>query len=376
MKGSIIKRGGRWAVVLDVKDERGARKRKWHSGYKTKREAEAAAAKLITDMESGQYTEPSKLTVAEHLQNRMTQWEASGRTGPKTIERYREVVAGQINPHLGAKLIQKLRVADIEAWHNALRTAGYLANTIRAAHRILGAALKDAVKFGVVPTNVCSLQRPPKADAEEVQIIGEAQISGLLDKLQGRAIRTKVVIALFTGIRRGELCGLQWRDIYLDAKVLRIERALEQTRAGVAIKKPKTKAGTRTIALPDIVVDALREHRREQLKLRMKLGQGRLAEDAFIFCNPITGAPLRPQSLTWEWWELAPKIGFKGVRWHALRHSHASMLIASGLDVVQIAKRLGHSSPNVTLGVYAHMFRQTDDGAAAINAALAKLGRS
>jgi integrase len=108
----------------------------------------------------------------------------------------------------------------------------------------------------------------------------------------------------------------------------------------------------------------------------MKLGLGKLADDAFVFCNPLDGKPLRPGGVSSEWWAIARQIGYSGIRWHALRHTHASMLIASGLDVVKIARRLGHSSPNVTLGVYAHMFKKTDNAAEAINAALAKLGRN
>jgi integrase len=153
-----------------------------------------------------------------------------------------------------------------------------------------------------------------------------------------------------------------------------VRQALEQTHAGIRVKGPKTQAGRRTIALPDIVVDALRGHRREQLELRMKLGLGRLADDAFVFAN-LDGSPQSPAGLTMEWYRVARKLDIADITWHSFRHTHASMLIASGLDVVQIARRLGHSSPNVTLGVYAHMFKNTDSRAAdIINAALAKLG--
>jgi integrase len=128
--------------------------------------------------------------------------------------------------------------------------------------------------------------------------------------------------------------------------------------------------------MPDIVVDALREHRRSALELRLKLGIGRLADDGFIFANPLTGGPPSPQSLSVQWIATARSIGMSDVTFHALRHTHASMLIAAGLDVVQIARRLGHSSPTITLNTYSHMFKKTDTAAEAINAALAKLGGS
>jgi integrase len=178
MKGSIIKRS-------------------------TRREAETKCAELISAMARGSYVEPAKVTVAEHLQSRMAQW--AGKLSPKTDERYREIIQGQIIPHLGAKPLQKLKVADIEAWHTALGTAGYSTGTIRTVHGILSKALKDGVRFELLPSNVAALQRPPRVDDAEVAIITEEQIAGLLDKLQNMpAMRTRVVIALFCGLRRGE----------------------------------------------------------------------------------------------------------------------------------------------------------------------------
>jgi integrase len=373
MKGSIIKRGKRWCIILDLKDERGLRRRKWHSGFRTRREAETRCAELISAMARGSYVEPAKITIVEHMQSRMAQW--AGKLSPKTHERYSEILRDQIIPHLGAKPLQKLKVADIEAWHTALGAAGYSTGTIRTVHGILSKALNDAVRHELLPSNVAALQRPPRVDDEEVSIITEEQIAGLLDKLQNMpAMRIRVIIALFCGLRRGELLALQWGDIDLDRKILRIERSLEQSRAGVRLKQPKTRAGRRTITLPDIVADALREHRRERLELNMKLGLGKLPDDGLVFAH-IDGRPLRPSTLSADWWELAGKLGYPGISWHSLRHTHASMLIASGLDVVSVAKRLGHANPTITLKVYAHLFRD-DDGRAAdiINAAVAKLG--
>jgi integrase len=381
MRGHVRQRGKRWAIILDVKDEHGGRRRKWYSGFRTRKEAEIRCAALIAAMERGTYVEPTKLTVRQLLQDRLEQWTRSGRIGPKAAERYRQLIDGQIDPHIGGKPVQRLRVADIEVWHNVLRksglkngTGGIALSTIRAAHRVLAAALRDAVRHGLVPSNIASLQGPPKADAKEVRIIAEHQLASLLDKIKNRPIYSKVVVALFTGLRRSELLGLQWQHVELDGKLLHVRQALEQTHAGIRIKGPKTQAGRRTIALPDIVVDALREHRREQLELRMKLGLGRLADDAFVFAN-LDGSPQSPAGLTMEWYRVARKLDIADITWHSFRHTHASMLIASGLDVVQIARRLGHSSPNVTLGVYAHMFKNTDSRAAdIINAALARLG--
>jgi integrase len=181
------------------------------------------------------------------------------------------------------------------------------------------------------------------------------------------------VVALFTGLRRGELLALRWRHIDLDHKILIVREALEETRSGIRFKAPKSKAGRRDITLPDIVVETLREYRRAQLELRLRLGLGKLTDDDLLFSN-LEGGPIRPRIFSVDWGRAADAIGMGDVTFHALRHTHASQLIAAGVDVVTISKRLGHASPTVTLNVYSHVFRNDDSKASqAINQAVADL---
>jgi hypothetical protein len=287
---------GHWAIILDINKD-GARKRKWHSFKGTKREAQAECARLITAMAEATYVETSKLTVGQHLLDRLAQWESGRKISPKTAERYRELIDNQIVPHLGDKRLQKLKAVDIEGWHNALIAGGrkdgkggISSRTIRHAHRVLSKALREAARFEV--------------------------------------------------------------------------------------KAPKSKAGRRDITIPDIVVEALREHRRAQLQLRVRLGLGKPSEDDLLFPT-LEGTLPSPRAFSAEWADVAASIGMPDITFHALRHTHASQLIDAGVDVVTISKRLGHSGPNITLKVYAHLFHDKDDKAAeAINEALARLGYS
>lgn len=181
---------------------------------------------------------------------------------------------------------------------------------------------------------------------------------------------TRSMVALLTGMRLGEVLALRWSRIDLDGKRLSVREALEPAKGGVGFKAPKTKAGRRDISLPDILVGALREYRREQLELRMQLGLGRLQDDALLFSR-LDGSPLNPSNVSSDWGAFALRIGMPEITFHGLRHTHASQLIASGVDIVTIAKRLGHAKPSVTLAIYAHMFTSDDSkAAAAINAAL------
>jgi integrase len=165
---------------------------------------------------------------------------------------------------------------------------------------------------------------------------------------------------------------LRWSDIDLNAATVRIERSLEQTKAGLRIKSPKTAAGRRTVSLPTFAVAALRNHRRAQLELRLAAGAGAMPADVPVF-GDLHGAWPSPYSISDRCRDAVKMRKLPKVTFHALRHSHASALMAAGLDIVSISSRLGHASPALTLSVYSHLFSNNDaKAAAAIDNALAK----
>jgi integrase len=389
MRGNVTRRGkDSWRLKVELdRGADGARRYHRETVRGTKKAAEARMTELLGSLDKRTYVEPSKLTVAEHVRARVEQWEASGAIGAKTAERYRELLDNQIAPHIGKKVMQDLRPLDVEAWHTTLKTAGrkdgtggVSARTIGHAHRVLSKALRDAAKNSMVARNVAGRdgQVAPRVDAEEIVIIPPAKLGELIDRLRGRALFPKVITSLFTGMRRGELLALRWAShVDLDGKLVKIREALEETKAqGVVFKRTKTSSGRRDLTLPDVVVDALREHRRQQLELRMALGLGKLPDDALVF-PALDGGPASPRNLSGDWAEIADDLGMPDVTFHSLRHTHASQLIDAGVDIVTISKRLGHASPAITLRIYAHLFALRDDKAsAAINAALAGLGQS
>jgi integrase len=378
MRGHIRKRGANsWELKYDTARVGGGRRTVYRSFRGSKREAQNELARLLTQVQDGTHTEPNKLTVAEHVRARVAQWRAAGINSTKTSERYQELVEYQIVPFLGTKLLQKLRSSDIEAWHSHLRTkgrhdgaSGLSSRTIHHAHRIVVKALHEAVRHGLVFKNVAIEERPPKVTGEKMQILTPEQVNALPAMLAGRPICAPALTALFTGVRRGELLALRWDNVDLERKIMRIIESLDETvQYGIRFKPTKTKSGQREISLPDIVIDILRNHRREQLELRLALGLGKAPEDALVFPAPGSDCPWGPNSFSPAWSDVATKLGLN-VSFHSLRHTHASQLIDAGVDVVTISKRLGHSSPAITLSVYAHLFRKDDSkAAAAINAA-------
>jgi integrase len=408
MSGHIRKRGERsWELKFDLGTDplTGKRLTRYHSFKGTKREAQDELDRLRTGAKQGDYVDPSTVTFNEFLDRWDADW-ASSNVSPKTLERYRELAKCHIRPHLGAAKVQKLKPVNFAALYAKLlregrrpatvpdRESNDAANwqlvdasaqqkashglsprTVGHVHRLLHRALGHAVQWGLIATNPVEHVDPPKVEPTEIEILTEDQARGVLQKVRGHALYPLVLLGLATGMRRGELLALRWKDVDLDGAKLRVEQSLEQTKAGgLRFKSPKTKHGRRAIALPASVVAELRSHWKAQQETRLRAGLGKAPDDALVFGN-WNGSPRSPNATTKDWTRLVSTLGLPHVTLHALRHTHASQLIASGMDVLTISRRLGHGSPTITLSVYGHLFANSDDRAAAVvEAAFGRLG--
>ena len=282
----------------------------------------------------------------------------------------RKLAKQQIYPYLGDIVVQRPKPTKIQEWHGILIKSGgkngkpLSAQTVTHAHRVLHRALERSVENETLARNVASVISPPKVEEEEVETLSADEVAITLHKLQGHGLYSIVTVALGTGMRRGELLAIRWSDTDLHGATMRVERSLEETKEGLRFKAPKTKRSRRTISLPQSVVAVLREHRRKHLELRLALGLGRPEPDALVFCRP-DGSPMSPDNLSRDWIRTCKALSLPEVMFHALRHTHVSALIAAGLDVVAISRRIGHSKPTVTLNTYGHLFKNTDAAAAA-----------
>lgn len=379
--GHIRKRGeNSWELKYEcgIDPRTGKRITKYASFKGTKREAQVKLAELVTAVAKGSHVDTSKVTVAEFVRARVDQWEASGSISARTAARYRELTENQIVPHIGAMLLQKVRPLHVEQWHSDLRIkgradgkGGLAPRTIGHAHRVLSSALSDAAENDLVLRNVMQSKSPPKVPDDEMVIVRDVSTFITELKASGRDLYVPAMVSLFTGMRRSEVLALRWGRVDLDKGLIQVREALEYTKAhGIRFKSPKSKAGRRDITLPAILIDVLREHRKAQLELRLRLAAGRLQDNDLLFAD-IDGGPLSPNAVSAAWSDYAKAIGMPEVTFHALRHTHASQLIDANVDIVTISKRLGHAKPDITLRVYAHLFKK-DDGkaAAAINAIL------
>jgi integrase len=372
MTGHIRRRGERsWEIKFDLEPASGTGKRitRYHSFKGTKREAAAELVRLKAAANRGDYVDPIKTTLSDFL-DKWEGWAATQVTA-KTIERYRELASLHVRPHLGAIRIQRLKTADFAELYGKLQRpkteggAGLAPRTIGHVHRLLRGVFERAAEWGTIVSNPVAVAKAPKVPDTEIEILEPEEIKAVLRALRGRPLYPIAVLGLATGMRRGEMVALRWGDIDLDGGKIQVERSFEQTNAGITSKAPKTRAGCRVISIPPSISTELRTHWRQQQELRLALGLGRAAGDDLVFGRE-DGRPWPPDSLTTAWAKTIAALKLPKVTLHALRHTHVSQLISGGVDIVTVSRRIGHSNPAVTLKVYAHMFGDTDKGAAAV----------
>ena len=270
MRGNITRRGkSSWRLKFDVEAGPAQRQSRFVTVRGTKKDAERELAKLINAVHGGGFVEPSKLTVAEFVRSRVAQWEAAGDISARTAQRYRQLVENQIVPHIGTKPLQKLRPIDIEEFHTTLRNGGRVRGkgglaprTIGHAHRVLSKALSDAARNEVINRNVAAEQSVPKVPDDEIAIVHD--VPALVEKLRTWRLGTVGMVALFTGMRLGEILALRWACVDFDQSVIHVREALERTDAhGIRFKQPKSRAGRRDISMPDNLVEMLRQYRKD-----------------------------------------------------------------------------------------------------------------
>jgi integrase len=350
VKGSVIKRGNRYSVVLDLgRGPDGKRIRRWHSGYRTKKDAERAQVELLARLDRGGYVDPTKVTLAAYLDRWLDHMASIGRD-ERTVERYGELLRLHVTPHLGGLRLQQL----LREGRRDGRPGGLSARSVLHVHRALHRALRQAVRWRLLAVNpAADLELPPVAAAPMVTLTHE-QARALLAAAEGWQ-HTLVLLGLATGARLGELLALRWTDVDLQVGTIRIGRSLRVVGRRLQVKGPKTEAGYRTVALGPTVAAALRRLRAEQVERRLVLGTEYDAAADLVICKPA-GGPYRPDSASTMFRALVRRVGLPDtIHVHTLRHSTASFLAAEGVPASDIAAQLGHADGGaLALRIYVH----------------------
>lgn len=368
-EGTIHRRKNGWCAQYTVYTAEG-RKRKTLYG-KTRAEVAARLAKALSDREDGLTFDAKNVTVGEFL-DRWLKDSVEGNVGPRTLSNYQLQVRQHIRPALGRIKLKALSPAHVQGLYRSKLDSGLAPSSVRYIHAVLHRALKQALRWGLVPRNASESVDLPKLGNEEVEVLLPEEVRTFLDAASEDRLEALYVVAVTVGLRRGELLGLRWTDLELEGEPkLRVGRQLQRMRDGSGRMFVAPKGGKgRTIRLPTRTVEALKTHRARQAEVRLKAGS--LYQDGrLVFASEI-GTPLEPSNIDRRSFKpLLKKAGLPNIRFHDLRHTCATVLLSQGVNPKFVQELLGHADIKLTLGTYSHFLPSMGDQAAnAIDSAL------
>jgi integrase len=339
---------GRWCASITLEN----RKRKSFYG-KTRKEVQEKLRIALNEQKQGILSTGPQQTIKQFLEQWLEEVHKSSiRIG--TYRGYRGYLDKHILPALGRIPIQKLTPQHVQAFYTRKQQEGLSAKSINNIHGMLHKALDHAVRWGLVPRNVCDAVSLPKQTRHEIQPLTEKQAQQLLVVARGHSLEGLLTLAVTTGMRSGELLALKWQDINFDTGSLHIRRSMGYISGkGYLEFEPKTAKGRRKIVLPPFVCEALKQHRTRQLEVRLKAGT-RWQEHDLVFCN-IYGGYLDPAHLRQRFDKLLKDEGLPDVRFHDLRHSAATILLGMGVPAKVVQEILGHSQISMTMDIYSHV---------------------
>lgn len=300
----------------------------------------------------------------------------------KTFTRY-EIYLRRINKGIGHLKLKDITPLQLNAFYRSLEADGVnqkkkydkdgnLINggrlapkTILDHHRVISKILSTAVKWGLLEKNVAERADPPKVPHREIRYLNEEEVRQMITMLDNEPIqyRTMITLLVYTGIRRGELCGLEWKDIDFQTQVMHVCRSAQYIGNKTMItKEPKTKSGIRHFSLSTTACIMLRKYRQWQIEQRFKAG------DQWCECDRLftswNGQPIHPDTITNWFAKFIKRSELPYVTLHSLRHTNATLMIAEGTDVCTVSRRLGHANTATTLNIYAHALKSKDREAA------------
>jgi integrase len=356
VRGYIVKRGPRSfaAVVYLGRDpQTGKERRKWYS-FKTRREAEGALAHLVGRVISGGTIPSTKIRVGEFLEGWLRDYVAAA-VAPTTQASYRDTVRVHLAPALGHIPLSRLTPQAVQGYICDKLRRGLSTTTVRYHIAILHRSLAHAIKWGLLAHNSVDRVDLPRKARREIHVWDWEQIRLFLaEAKRSSSYYCLYLAAITTGMRQGELLGLRWKDVDLLAGVASIQQTLYRLGKRLLVKEPKSNRSRRTVALAPILVEELRRMQQEQVARHQELGNA-YQDHGLVFCQPIGKPPHAHNIVRRDFREVMKNAGVPRIRFHDLRHCHATLLLQQGVHPKVVQERLGHSSVSMTLDTYSHV---------------------
>jgi integrase len=367
-EGAIYQResDGKWCATVDLGWVGGKRKRKVIYGETRKEVADKLKA-LHREQAAGALVASDRQTVGQYL-DRWLETSVKPNRRAKTADIYARLVRLYLKPHLGKIQLTKLEPAHVQTMLNTLLTSGAAdggplsPRTIHHVRAVLRRALNQAVRWGYVTRNAAALAETPRVERRPATVLTAEQGQHLLAAVAGHQWEALYVLALLLGLREGELIGLRWVDVDLDQRTLRVEQTVQRIGKQLVIAAPKTAGSRRLLPLPAAAVRALREHATRQAQRHEVVGDD-WKDHGLVFPTGV-GTPVEPRNLVRHFKQALKKAELPDVRFHDLRHSCATMLIAQGVHPRTVMEILGHSQISVTMNTYGHVLPDTQRAAA------------
>ena len=349
-EGSIRQRGERWEARLTLGYVQGRYTRVSFYGA-TRGEAQRLLTQALREHQQGLPVTDTRLTVGTYL----ARWLADTHkpsVRPLTYRRDEQIVRLHLLPELGRTRLTKLTPDQVQHLLNAKLESGLSACSCWHIHAVLRTALNHALRWGLIPRNVASLTRPPRVPKAEIKPFDPTEARAFLEAARGHRLEAVFVLAMATGLRQGELLGLRWEDVDLEAGTLAVRHALQVIGRVSTLVEPKSLTSRRTIVLPAIAVSALKSHRQRQVQERLAAGPGWVEGD-FVFASS-RGRPLAPSWVYRSFKKVLKDDDMRDIRFHDLRHTTATLLLVQGVSPRVAMQMLGHSQVSLTLNTYSH----------------------
>lgn len=369
MRGYTAKKGNRYYAVIyeGVDPVTGKERRRWYPAGPRKADAEKLVTELVKRHNDGEYRSPDRLTFGEYLTERWLPVQRS-RLKSTAFSSYQNNIRLHVLPTLGRVPLAKLTPDQLDSLYAQLLESGrrnkskkgrtgLAASSVQYVHRIIRKALNDAVRKGLIPRNPALLADPPKRDSarktkryDEMQVWTAPQLQTFLRLVDRQRLAPALILTAHTGMRRGEVAGLRWADVDFDAKLIHIRQAIVVVEYGIEFTDLKSENGERTIDVNDDVIRALQACRRRQAEERLLLGAG--YEDHDLVFARADGTPTHPETISGTFERLVERSDLPRIRFHDLRHTHATLLLKAGVPIKVVSERLGHATASFTLDVY------------------------